>query len=115
MSAWYPPVRNFSAFSTRSGVLTRPSREGSSPSCSSSCWMRSCIGVLYMLLLAAPAAAASLHPASSPDVINRFDAQSAAGVPAGDPDALYADRETLASATKAVEIWTARLAANPRD
>ena len=36
-------------------------------------------------------------------------------VPADDADALYKDRENLASAKKAVEIWAARLAANPRD
>lgn len=34
---------------------------------------------------------------------------------AGDPDALYRDRDNLASARKATEIWAARLAANPRD
>lgn len=32
-----------------------------------------------------------------------------------DPEALYKDRENRASATKATEIWAARLAANPRD
>lgn len=32
-----------------------------------------------------------------------------------DPDALYADRETLASATRAAEIWAAHLASNPQD
>jgi tetratricopeptide (TPR) repeat protein len=42
-------------------------------------------------------------------------AASAAQAPAGDPDALYRDRENRASATKAAEIWAARLAANPRD
>ena len=36
-------------------------------------------------------------------------------VSAGDPDALYKDRENLASATQATTIWAARLAANPRD
>lgn len=34
---------------------------------------------------------------------------------ADDPDALYTDRETLASATRAADIWAARLAANPKD
>jgi tetratricopeptide (TPR) repeat protein len=33
----------------------------------------------------------------------------------GDPDALYRDRETPASASGAAAIWAARLAANPRD
>jgi tetratricopeptide (TPR) repeat protein len=36
-------------------------------------------------------------------------------VPADDPDALYQDRENLASAQQAVDIWTARLTANPKD
>ena len=36
-------------------------------------------------------------------------------VPADDPDALYKDRENLASAQKAADIWAARLAANPKD
>ena len=34
---------------------------------------------------------------------------------AGDPDALYARREDLASARQAEAIWAARLASNPRD
>ena len=32
-----------------------------------------------------------------------------------DPDRLYADREQLASARQAADIWDARLAANPKD
>jgi tetratricopeptide (TPR) repeat protein len=32
-----------------------------------------------------------------------------------DPDGLYRDRETLASARRAEQIWTTRLAADPRD
>lgn len=32
-----------------------------------------------------------------------------------DPDALYAQRETLASAQQAADIWAARLQGNPRD
>jgi tetratricopeptide (TPR) repeat protein len=44
-----------------------------------------------------------------------LDARAAIQVPADDPDALYKDRENLASATKAAEIWAARLAADPRD
>jgi hypothetical protein len=34
---------------------------------------------------------------------------------AGDPEALYKDRENRASAIQATEIWAARLAANPKD
>jgi tetratricopeptide (TPR) repeat protein len=44
-----------------------------------------------------------------------LDASRILQVPDGDADALYRDRETLASATRAAEIWAARLAANPRD
>jgi tetratricopeptide (TPR) repeat protein len=44
-----------------------------------------------------------------------LDARIAIQVPAGDPDALYKERENLASARKATEIWAARLAANPKD
>ena len=36
-------------------------------------------------------------------------------VPADDPEALYKDREHVASATKAADIWAARLSANSRD
>jgi len=36
-------------------------------------------------------------------------------VPADDPDALYRNREDLASAKKATDIWTRQLAANPKD
>lgn len=43
-----------------------------------------------------------------------MDAPPASQVPA-DPDALYAAREDLASATAAAEIWADRLDANPRD
>jgi hypothetical protein len=45
----------------------------------------------------------------------RLDARTAVQVPAGDPDALYKDREDLANAKKAADIWAARLAANARD
>jgi tetratricopeptide (TPR) repeat protein len=48
-------------------------------------------------------------------VIPPLDARIATQVPAGDPDALYKERENLASARKATEIWAARLAANPQD
>jgi hypothetical protein len=36
-------------------------------------------------------------------------------VPAGDPDALYRDRDNAASARRATAIWQSRLAANPQD
>ena len=44
-----------------------------------------------------------------------MDARSGIQVPSEDPDALYQDREHLASAQKATDIWTARLTANPKD
>ncbi|HWI17784.1 MAG TPA: hypothetical protein VNT81_08555 [Vicinamibacterales bacterium] len=44
-----------------------------------------------------------------------MDARVAIQVPAGDPDALYKDRENRDSAIKAAEIWAARLAANSKD
>jgi tetratricopeptide (TPR) repeat protein len=59
--------------------------------------MRSCICLLYISLAAAPAfAQAGLQPGQS-------------------ADALYADRENLASARRAAALWAAELAANPRD
>ena len=44
-----------------------------------------------------------------------MDAPAGRQVPAGDPDALYKDRENLASAKKAADLWAVRLAANPKD
>src|SRR5436190_2357718 len=88
MFAEYPLVRNASAFSTRFGVLSRPSRSGSSPSSASSCLMRSCILLFYISI-------------SGPVLL----AQSA--------DDLYADRANIASARRAAEIWTADLKSNP--
>jgi tetratricopeptide (TPR) repeat protein len=44
-----------------------------------------------------------------------LDARTAVQVPGDDPDALYQDRETLASARQATEIWASRLKANTRD
>jgi len=48
-------------------------------------------------------------------VIVPLDAQSAIQVPGDDPDTLYRDRENLASAQRAADIWAARLKANPKD
>jgi len=47
--------------------------------------------------------------------ITLLDAIAAPQVPAEDPDVLYRGRESLSSATKAVDIWAARLEANPTD
>ena len=52
---------------------------------------------------------------ASASAIPILDARTAIQVPADDADALYKDRENLASANKATEIWAARLAANPKD
>src|SRR5688500_508369 len=93
MSAEYPLVRNLSAFSTRCGVLTSPSRCGSSPSAAMSCRMRSCIGVFYIAVLAASAV---------------VGAQA-------DPDSLYRQRANVARAREAAAIWESRVAADPKD
>ena len=56
-------------------------------------------------------------PATTADawfVIVPLEARAGTQV-AEDPDALYRERESLEHATKAVEIWAARLRANPRD
>jgi tetratricopeptide (TPR) repeat protein len=47
--------------------------------------------------------------------ITPFDAATVAQVPADDPDALYTDRENLASARQATDLWASRLQANPKD
>src|SRR5437588_155091 len=85
MSVSYPLVRNFIAFSTRRGVLRRPSRLGSSPSSASSCLIRSCILLFYL-----------------------------SGVSSQSLDTLYADRAHIGSARRAAEIWRAELARDPR-
>jgi tetratricopeptide (TPR) repeat protein len=74
------------AFSTRFGVSRNPSRVGSSPRSVSSRLIASCILLFY---ISAPIA------------------QSA--------DSLYADRANLASARRAADIWSAAIAADPRD
>jgi hypothetical protein len=77
-------VRNFSAFSTRFGVSTRPSRLGSSPISASSFRMSSCIVLFYLSVIGAQSA-----------------------------DALYADRAHLESARQGAALWSAELAADP--
>jgi tetratricopeptide (TPR) repeat protein len=57
--------------------------------------MRSSIAVFYIALFCVPAALV------------------AQPLPAGDPDALYRNRATLASARDAAEIWDARLKSDP--
>src|SRR3954471_336031 len=98
MSAVYPLVRNLYAFSTRFGVSRSPSRSGSSPKSVSSCLMASCILLFYI-----PAFAGQLPqpPAREARV--------------AEADRLYADRANLSSARQAVDIWSAAIAADPRD
>jgi hypothetical protein len=85
-----------SAFSTRFGVRTSPSRAGSSPSSSRSRLIKSCILVFYIAGSGLTAAALGQHAAE-------------------DPDALYAKRAHLPSAVKASEILAQTLAQNPHD
>jgi hypothetical protein len=78
--------------------------------------MRSCILALYLSV-----AAVSGWTVSASGVINRasgvnkpLDAPRAGQVPE-DPDELYRDRENLASAKNAEQVWARQLAANPKD
>ncbi len=61
------------------------------------------------------AAPAVVESSTASRVIIVSDARERSQVPGEDPDALYADRETLASAKRAAEIWAARLASDPKD
>jgi tetratricopeptide (TPR) repeat protein len=79
------------AFSTRFGVSSNPSRDGSSPRSASSFLIRSCILLFY---------------------ISRLIAQSADLIEA---DRLYENRATLASARRAAEIWAAAVKADPKN
>ena len=76
--------------------------------------MMSCILVLYIALFAVPAGAnpSRMPPAGSPAVRVAARVQDASDA---DPDALYAKREDLASATAAADIWAARLQKRPDD
>jgi hypothetical protein len=74
--------------------------------------MMSCILVLYLALCSAgghhgvrAGRGAGLEAAGA----------DTTGQPAGDPDALYARRDDLASARQAAEIWESRLKQNPKD
>src|SRR5688572_17596226 len=72
--------------------------------------IKSCITTLYVA-----ASLGALGASGAVSAIAVLDAPTASQVPAGDPDALYKDRETLASAKQAADIWASRLAANARD
>jgi len=52
---------------------------------------------------------------ASASAISTLDARPGLQVPADDPDTLYKDRENLASAKRAADIWAERLKANPKD
>jgi tetratricopeptide (TPR) repeat protein len=65
------------------------------------------------MLLSGASGASGAAAAFKP--ITLLVAPAAVQVPADDPDALYRERESLPQAEKAVEIWAARVAANPQD
>src|SRR5207237_470671 len=122
MSASYPLVRNRSARSTRTGVRASPSRSGFSPSSISRRLIRSCTLVFYIAAFAAHVFARQGVSTSSQSgngdlsaVAQSADLSAVAQSAKADPDALYRDRENLVSARQAADIWSARLAANPRD
>jgi len=67
---------------------------------------------LYISVASASLAAVSV---AAWGVLVPLDAATGVQVPGDDPDALYRERENLASARKAADIWLARLIANPKD
>jgi hypothetical protein len=69
-----------------------------------------------MLVSAAAGAGTASGSAEAWDAITSLDAGDQAPVaPSDDPDALYRDRESLPQASRAVDIWKARLETNPKD
>jgi tetratricopeptide (TPR) repeat protein len=48
-------------------------------------------------------------------IVTQVPADPSTSLRAGDPDALYKDRENVTSAKRAADIWASRLAANPTD
>src|SRR5262245_54929055 len=93
MLAPYPLVRNLSAFSTRFGVLSSPSRSASSPRSFSNCLISCCILLFYIPVFTVQAGAQGTQNA----------------------DALYANRTDLASARRAAALWTDALKRDPKD
>jgi tetratricopeptide (TPR) repeat protein len=93
MSAAYPPIRNWSAFSTRRGIQISPLWLASSPRSTLSRWLSFGICLFSIVVFCAPAA---------------VSAQA-------DPDALYRERANLDRAREAAAIWESRLAADARD
>jgi tetratricopeptide (TPR) repeat protein len=66
---------------------------------------------ISVLIAGSTGATGSAGSTGSTAFIHTFDAQSGPQ----DPEALYRDRENLASAKKATDIWAKQLEANPRD
>ena len=64
---------------------------------------------LYVVSAGATGAAGALNAITALDAASRFQ------VPADDPDSLYRDRENLASAKRAADIWESRIKTNARD
>ena len=74
--------------------------------------MSCCISVLYMVMSSVAGTTAAHAGVSG---IGTIDRGTIAQSPDDGPDALYRQRESLPLATRAVEIWAARLEANPAD
>jgi hypothetical protein len=68
---------------------------------------------LYVVAVAGATGATGASRTSS--AIPAFDARVSVQVPADDADALYKDRENLASARRATGMWEARVKANAQD
>src|SRR3989442_3630050 len=110
MFASYPLVRNLRAFSTRFGVSSNPSRLGSSPSSASSCLIKSCICLLYILVLGGlPSARVFSFADGAPTAL----AQPARAGAESEADRLYAARGNVQNAKRAADLWAAQLSSNP--
>lgn len=70
--------------------------------------MRSCICVFYIAVITQIGVVTTRATVAE-------HLHSGTQVTADDPDSLYQERASLASATRAVAIWTSRLTANPKD
>lgn len=79
--------------------------------------MMSCILVLYIAISCAPGTSPPAVPALAVQRAGPADHRisTAAAQAADDPDALYARRDDLASASRAAAIWAERLARNSAD
>ena len=82
--------------------------------------MMSCILVLYLALCSSGGEGFRAGPGAAleagiADAGLEAGIADAAGQQTGDPDALYAKRDDLASARQAAAIWEARLKRNPKD